>query len=367
MVKNDNLQIESVSIQEYAKTLAYLKKQVQESQIKAMVAANKELIKLYWEIGKTIAEKQEEDGWGANVIEKLVKDLQNEFPGMAGYSRTNVFRMYAFYKAYSKVAQDVAPLDDIPVFRIPWGHNILIIRAIKDESVRLWYAQKTVENSWSRAALESAIIKDLYNREGKAITNFQYTLPAPHSMLAQQALKDPYIFEHLTLSDDHKEKDLEKGLIDNVQKTLLELGKGFSFVGRQHHFELDDQSYFIDLLFYHFKLKCFVVVELKAREFNPRDAGQINFYLTVVDEFLKAPDDKPTIGLILCKTKRNFTAEYALRNISSPIGVAEYTTDLFNKLPKELRSNLPTIEEIESELEKNELVANEEEPTTKTE
>ncbi|MBY0110099.1 MAG: DUF1016 domain-containing protein [Candidatus Babeliaceae bacterium] len=169
------------------------------------------------------------------------------------------------------------------------------------------------------------------------------------------------------VKNDHKEKDLEKGLIENVQKTLLELGKGFSFVGRQHHFELDDQSYFIDLLFYHFKLKCFVVVELKAREFNPHDAGQINFYLTVVDEFLKAPDDKPTIGLILCKTKRNFTAEYALRNISSPIGVAEYTTDLFNKLPKELRSNLPTIEEIESELEKNELVANEEEPTTKTE
>ena len=201
------------------------------------------------------------------------------------------------------------------------------------------------------------IESELYNRQGKAITNFKKTLPSPQSDMAQQSLKDPYIFDFLTLHNEHVERDIEQGLIDNVQKLLLELGKGFALVGRQYHLEVDGDDYYIDLLFYHYKLRCFVVVELKARAFDPRDVGQLNFYLSAVDDLVKEPEDKPTIGLLLCKTKKNFTAEYALRNIASPIGIAEYQTEIMKKLPKNLKSSLPTIEEIESELEKTETIA----------
>lgn len=340
------------STKEYIETLVILKKQVQEAQIKSALAANKELIALYWRIGKTIAEKQKKSSWGSNIIERLANDLQKEFPGIAGFSRRNVFRMQAFYLAYQKVPQLVAQFENHVIFNIPWGHNVLILEKLKDSHERLWYAQKTIENGWSRAILEMQIESKLLTRTGKAVTNFSSTIPAPDSDLAQQSLKDPYIFDFLTLHESHVEQDIEQGLINNVQRLLLELGKGFSFVGRQYHMQVGTQDFYIDLLFYHFKLRCFVVVELKAGKFDPRDAGQLNFYLSAVDSNLKGPEDKPTIGLLLCKSKDNIVAEYALRDIKKPIGVAGYEVDLIAKLPKNLKSSLPTIEEIEAELEK---------------
>ena len=230
-------------------------------------------------------------------------------------------------------------------------------KKVKNIEERLWYAQKSIEEGWSRSTLEIQIKKDLYNRKGKAITNFKQTIPIPHSVIAQQALKDPYIFDFLTLHDEHVEHELEQGLINNVQKLLLEMGKGFALVGRQYHLEVDEKDYYIDLLFYHTKLKCYIVVELKAREFDPRDAGQINFTYLQLMIWCVILEDKPTIGLLLCKSKKNFTAEYALRDIHKPIGVAEYHTEIMKKLPKELKSNLPTIAEIEAEFEKQEAIS----------
>ena len=249
--------------------------------------------------------------------------------------------------------------DDLPIFGIPWGHNVILVTKLKDNDQRLWYAQKVVEHGWSRTMLEHWIKSDLFKRDGKAITNFKDRLPVPDSDIAQQAFKDPYIFDFLTLHKDYIEHDLEQGLIDNVQKLLLEMGKGFALVGRQYHIQVSDHDYYIDLLFYNFKLRCFVVVELKSRPFDPRDAGQINFYLSVVDDLLRHADDKPTIGLLLCKTKDNIIAEYALRNMSKPIGVAAYETEILKKLPKDLKSTLPTVEEIEAEFKKNEILSEE--------
>ena len=275
------------------------------------------------------------------------KDMQKMNPGVSGFSDANIYRMKSFYEAYGEIRAAARKFEDIPIFRIPWFHNVVLLQRLKTNEERLWYAQKSIDNGWSRSTLETQIKTNLYKREGKAITNFKRLLPSPHSDMAQQAFKDPYVFDFLSLHDDHIEHDLEQGLIDNVQKLLLEMGKGFALIGRQYHLEVDEKDYYIDLLFYHVTLKCYIVVELKSREFDPRDVGQINFYLSAVDDLVRDASDKPTIGLLLCKTKKNFTAEYALRNISSPIGIAEYETALLNKLPKELRSSLPTIEEIE--------------------
>lgn len=345
-----------ISTQEYAQALKDIKQQVQETQIKATLSANKELICLYWSIGKTIAEKQKLNGWGTKAIEQLAMDIQNEFPGISGFSRANVFRMKAFFSSYEIVAQAVRQFETLPITMIPWGHNVLLIQKLKNNEQRLWYAKKALDCGWSRSTLENWIKSDLYHREGKAITNFQQTLPATDSDMAQQSLKDPYIFDFLTLHTRHLEKDIEQGLIDHIQKFLLELGEGFAFVGRQYHLEIGDKDYYIDLLFYHLKLRCFIVIELKAREFEPKDAGQINFYLSAVDDLVRAPGDKPTIGLILCKTKNNFTAEYALRDINKPIGIAGYETMLVASLPKDFKGSLPTIEEIEAELEKQKIL-----------
>ncbi|MEX0940721.1 MAG: PDDEXK nuclease domain-containing protein [Candidatus Babeliales bacterium] len=346
----------------YVKTLSRIKEQIKEAQIKSVLAANKELIKLYWSIGKIIIEKQDEYGWGSSFVEKLALDIKNAFPGISGFSRRNIFRMKAFYLAYQIVPQLVAQFFDLPVFNVPWGHNAILLEKLKDNEGRLWYAQKAIDNGWSRSMLTIWIESDLYHREGKAVTNFKKTLPVPHSDMAQQSLKDPYIFDFLTLHNEHVEQDIEQGLINNVQKLLLELGKGFALVGRQYHLEIEGDNYYIDLLFYHTKLKCYVVIELKARAFDPRDIGQLNFYLSAIDDLVRDQEDKPTIGLLLCKTKKNFTAEYALRNINSPIGIAEYKTEIMKKLPKELKSSLPTIAELEAELEKHEIL---EKQTTK--
>lgn len=354
MVKKN---IKVLSGKRYITVLSEIKNRVKEAQIKAALSANKELLKLYWDIGQMISLQQRENGWGSNAIEQLAEDLQKAFPGITGFSRRNIFRMQAFFIAYELVPQPVALITDLPVFDIPWGHNAILLEKIKNSDERLWYAQKAIENGWSRTLLETWIKTNLYKREGKAITNFTRTLPVPQSDMAQQSLKDPYIFDFMTLHQDYVERDVEQGLIDNVQKLLLELGKGFAFVGRQYHLEVAGKDYYIDLLFYHFKLRCFVVVELKAGEFDPRDAGQLNFYLSVVDDQLKASHDNQTIGILLCKTKNNIIAEYALRDINKPMGVAGYETALLEKLPKNLKSSLPSIEEIEAELEKSEALS----------
>lgn len=330
--------------------LEQLKKRVQQAQLRASLAVNHELIQLYWDIGKSIVEKQEQEGWRAQVIEKLCKDLQNAFPGMQGFSRANIFNMRSFYLAYPRIQQAVGLLNNLPIVNIPWGHNVLIITKIKDFDERLWYAEQTIKHGLSRAALEDWIKSKAYKRHGKAITNFKQQLPEPQSRLAQETLKDPYNFDFLTLDSDFRELELEQGLIDHIQKLLLELGKGFAFLGRQYHLEIAGDDYYLDLLFYHIHLRCYCVVELKTTDFKPEYAGKLNFYLSAVDDLLKHESDNPSIGILLCKSKNKLKAEYALRDIKKPIGVAEYIIKSLDKLPKKLQSSLPTLEDIEAGL-----------------
>lgn len=345
-----------VSENEYQTTLADLKRQIRESQLKAAVGINKELICLYWAIGKTIVEKQEHSGWGTKIIEKLAKDIQSAFPGIEGFSRTNIFRMRAFYIAYLSNPPAGGQLQGGPpeiLLCIPWRHNSVLIEKLKKHEERMWYAQNTLEHGWSRSVLEIMIENSIHTRQGKAVTNFRATLPAPQSDLAQNALKDPYVFDFITLHENFVEKELEAGLIAHIQKFLLELGHGFSFMGSQYPIIVDGDTSYIDLLFYHVKLRCFVVIELKARGFKPEDAGQLNFYLSAVDDILKHHTDNPTIGILLCKTRSKVKAEYAFRHINRPIAAVEYETMLTKALPEELKSSLPTVKEIEEELEKD--------------
>lgn len=351
--KNSN----DITKKEYLQVLSVILKEIKDTYNTVAISVNKEMTKLYWTIGKIIAEQQEQSSWGSNFIEKIAHDLQDAFPGIAGFSRTNVFRMKSFFLAYyPKNPTAVGLIEDLPVFSIPWGHNAVLLEKVKDTNQRLWYAQKILERGWSRSVLEDWIKSHLYKREGKAITNFQNTLQSPHAHIAHQTLKDPYIFDFLTLYDDHVEHDIEQGLIDHIQKFLLELGEGFAFVGRQVHLLVGGEDYYIDLLFYHVKLHCYCVVELKNTKFKPEYAGKLNFYLSAVDDLLRHAEDKPTIGLLLCKTKENFTVEYALRDINKPIGVAKYETKLVERLPKNLKGSLPSIEEIEAGLEKQEII-----------
>lgn len=350
---------------EYETTLVEIKKQIEQSQVEAISSVNSALNMRNWMIGKIIVNKQKQHVGDSNFLDELVHDLQNMYPGNKGFSEANVYRMRAFYEAYEPYDNFRAAarkLETLPIFSIPWFHNVVLLQQVKNNDERLWYAQKSIENGWSRSMLETWIKSKLYKREGKAISNFSKTLPMPHSDMAQQSFKDPYVFDFLTLQEEHKEYDLEQGLIANVQKLLMEMGKGFALIGRQYHLMVDDEDYYIDLLFYHVKLKCYIVVELKAREFDPRDVGQLNFYLSAIDDLVCDKEDKPTIGLILCKTKKNFTAEYALRGVNKPIGVAAYEIEIMKKLPKNLKSSLPTIEEIEAEFEKQNNLAAEKKP-----
>ncbi len=337
----------------YREFLNELKAKIRNAQLKAAIAASRELIQLYWDLGKNIVEKQEKEGWGSKVLERVARDLQTEFPGVEGFSRANMFRMRAFYLAYSNCLTAVRQLQDNPLapfFNIPWGHNFVLLDKLKSFEERMWYAKKVIEFGWSRSMLAIWIENDLYRREGKAITNFKTTLPALQSDLAQQTLKDPYVFDFLTLHKEHLEKDLENGLVNHIQKFLIELGQGFAFMGRQYLLTVSEQPFYIDLLFYHVKLRCFVVVELKAKAFKPEDAGQLNFYLSVVDDMIKHQTDNPTIGILLCKNRNKVIAEYAFRGIDRPMGVVEYETMLTKAIPENLKSSLPTVEEIEAEL-----------------
>nr|WP_199306918.1 PDDEXK nuclease domain-containing protein [Pseudanabaena sp. FACHB-2040] len=324
----------------YIALLSDLKTRIQRAQIRAVLAVNQEMIILYWQIGRVILEQQQEQGWGAKVIDRLAQDLKREFPGVQGFSSRNLKYMRALAEAYPDeeiVLQTVA--------QIPWGHNQALLNKLKDRRQRIWYAQKAFENGWSRDVLSMQIESDLYQRQGGATTNFDQTLPQPQSDLAQQLFKSPYNLDFLTLAEGAQERDLENALVAHIRDFLLELGVGFAFVGNQYPIVVDDKEYRIDLLFYHFVLRCFVVIELKMRDFEPEFAGKMNFYVSAVDDLLRHQDDNPTIGIILCRFKGKMTVEYALRDLKKPIGVSTH------QLPKRLQDKLPTVEQLEVELE----------------
>jgi predicted nuclease of restriction endonuclease-like (RecB) superfamily len=340
----------------YTSFIRELKDRIRTARTKAFLSVNRELIELYWHIGRSIVEKQQRWGWGKSVVNRLANDIQSFFPGIVGFSPQNIWYMRSFYLAWTedliKLQQPVGELDgkNLPrtIGEIPWGHNLQLLSKLKDPVERLWYAHKTIEHGWSRAILVHQIEYGTYDRQGGAITNFKHSLPSPQSDLAQQSIKDPYVFDFLTLSDDAVERDIERGLIDQIRKFLLELGVGFAFVGSQYHLEIDGEDFYIDLLFYHIRLRCFVIIDLKTGDFKPEYAGKMNFYLAALDDRLRHRTDNPSIGIILCKTKKKVIAEYALRNTSAPIGVSEYRST--RKIPAELRANLPSIEDIEKKL-----------------
>jgi predicted nuclease of restriction endonuclease-like (RecB) superfamily len=347
----------------YIPWLAALKARVRSAQLIAAARVNHELLRLYWDLGRAIAERQKQAGWGAAIIPRIAADLHAEFPEMTGFSERNIGRMVAFSREYPDLfailPPPVAKLDSITdqssispqlAAKLPWAHHVILLEKVKDRTARAWYAQAAVENGWSRSVLAVQIEQRAHRRAGKAVTNFAATLPPPQSDLAQQALRDPYVFDFLTLAPAARERELEQGLIDHVQQFLVSLGAGFAFVGRQVHLEVGGEDYYLDLLFYHLKLRCFVVIDLKAREFTPEAAGKMNFYLSAVDDRLRHRDDQPSIGLLLCREKNRLTVEYALRDVKKPIGVAEWRTRLVASLPKKLRSSLPTVAELEREL-----------------
>lgn len=327
----------------YDEFLGDLKARIRTAQVKAALSVNRELILLYWQIGRDILARQQQQGWGSNVIERLSKDLRAAFPEMKGLSRTNLLYMRAFEEAYP----DEAIVQQL-VGQIPWGHNVRLLDAVHNPIQREWYIRQTIQYGWSRSILEHQIESRLFERQGKALTNFDQTLPPPQSELAQQLLKDPYNFDFLSLGGDAQERELERGLVEHVRDFLLELGEGFSFVGSQYHLEVGGDDFYIDLLFYHLKLRCFMVVDLKIGKFTPADAGQLNFYLSAVDDLLRHPGDHPTLGLILCKQKNQTVVEYALRDLSKPLGIAEYR--LQDALPAQLQGSLPSIEQLEMQL-----------------
>lgn len=337
-----------IKTDDYRNLIADLKHRIQDAQIKAAVTVNTQLIALYWDIGKQIAEKQQASGWGDAVIEQIAKDLSREFQNMKGFSRANLYRMTRFYAFYANQEEFVAQA----VRQIPWGHNILIFQQIKDHSKALWYVRKTVENGWSRNVLAHQIDSRLYERQAEKprIDNFTARLPAPQSDLARETLKDPYIFDFLSVGDDAHERELETALVERITRFMLELGKGFAFVGRQYHLEVGGEDFYIDLLFYHLRLHCYVAIEMKTGPFKPEYTGKLNFYLTALDEQVKMQEDGPSIGLILCRDRNNVIAEYALRDVNKPIGISRYA--LAATLPEELRASFPTVEEVEAELGK---------------
>jgi predicted nuclease of restriction endonuclease-like (RecB) superfamily len=321
----------------YVELIEGLKKQISQARIRAHLAVNKEMITLYWHIGKQILERQNSQGWGTKVIENISKDLRAEFPEMKGLSARNLVYMQTFAKAYPdfSITQEV-------LAQITWYHNITLLDKVKNYEERLWYVHETAKNGWSRNVLVAQIQTGLYKRQGKSVNNFQNTLPSPQSDLAQSIIKDPYNLEFLDIQGKVAERELENKLIDHIRNFLLELGQGFAFIGNQYHIELEGEDYYIDLLFYHVKLKCYVVIELKTGKFKPEYAGKLNFYLNLIDRQIKDKSDNPTIGLILCEDKKNIIVEYAIEGINKPMGVSGFK--LTEKLPEQLKQYLPTEE-----------------------
>lgn len=333
------------NIAEYASIFSELKEKVLYAQKRAIISVNKELVLLYWEIGNIILKNQSKQGWGSKIIDSLSKDLKKTFPDMKGFSVRNLKYMRQFAVTYP----DISIVQEL-LAQLSWYHNLTLIQKVKDSNIRQWYIVKTIENGWSQSILLHQIESDLYARSSnKKITNFANTLVSPHSELVKETLKDPYIFDFLLLGEKAQEKDIEKQLVQHITKFLLELGSGFAFVGNQYKIETKNKDYYIDLLFYHLELKCYFVIELKNVAFKPEFAGKLNFYLSAVDDLIKAKDDNPTIGLILCKSKDKIEAEYSLRDINKPIGISEY--QITKNIPAELQSKLPSIEIIEEQLE----------------
>ena len=364
---------------EFATLLGELKNRIQSAQMRAILAVNSELVHLYWDIGQLISERQLREGWGAAVIPRLAIEIKNELPAVKGFSERNLKRMVAFYREYASAAlsqqtprtpaeggppivpqvaaqlgaseivpQPAAQFTDELLWSVPWFHHIILMEQVNDLSARRWYMEQTLSNGWSRNVLSLQIGAHAHARHAKALSNFAATLPSPESDLVQQALKDPYIFDFLTLTEPFQERELETQLIHHLEKFLLELGQGFAFVGRQYRLDVGDEDFYIDLLFYHLRLRAFVVIELKKGKFKPEHAGKLNFYCNVVNDRLKHPTDQPTIGLILCETKDHLLAEYSLAGINQPIGISTY--ELTRSLPTNLQSALPTVEQLEAEL-----------------
>ena len=327
----------------YTLLLASLRQRIHSAQTQAALSVNRQLVLLYWEIGREILAQQTVQGWGAKVIDRLAQDLRDTFPEMKGFSPRNLKYMRAFAAAWPEepFVQQVAA-------QIPWFHNCVLLDKLSLPSEREWYARKAIENGWSRNILAHQIDSQLHRRLGMAQTNFAATLPPPQSDLAQQILKDPYTFDFLGISEEAHERDLQRALLDHLRAFLLELGLGFAFVGSQHHLEVGGRDFYLDLLFYHFRLRCFVVIDLKIGEFQPEYAGKMNFYLSALDSTLRGEQDQPSIGLILCRAKNRIVVEYALRDMSKPIGVSAY--QLTQALPESLKGSLPTIDELEAEL-----------------
>lgn len=327
----------------YADWLADLKTRIHSARQRAALAVNRELVLLYWQIGRDILARQEAQGWGAKVIDRLAHDLRAAFPEIKGFSPRNLKYMRAFAEAWPD-----ADFVQASLAQLPWYHQLALLDKLRTESDRRWYAAKAAEHNWSRNVLVVQIETGLRARTGTAITNFGTQLPKPQSDLAHESLKDPYRLDFLGIGAEAEEREIESALVRHITHFLLELGAGFAFVGRQVHIEVGGDDFFIDLLFYHLKLRCYVVLELKAGPFKPEHTGQLAFYLTAVDAQMKDADDNPTIGLLLCKSKNRVVAEYALRDSNKPIGVAEY--QLVNALPDPLKTSLPSIEAIEREM-----------------
>ncbi|WP_368272221.1 YhcG family protein [Enterocloster lavalensis] len=330
----------------YLKFIEEVKSEIQKQRISVVLNANSSMICLYWNIGRAILKKQEEEGWGAKIIDRMAKDLKDAFPEMSGFSPRNIKYMRKFAESWPdfEIVQRV-------VAQIPWRTNISLMDKLKDEESRIWYAYKVIENGWSKTILDMQIETRLMERSGRSVNNFPAALPPADSDMVNQVFKDPYLFDFLGTDMPRREIEIERQLTEHIQSFLLELGQGFAFVGRQVHLEVGGDDFYLDLLFYHLKLRCFVVVELKACDFEPGFISQLNMYQNVVNDILRHPDDKPTIGLLLVKGKNETVVEYSLAGYQNPIGVAEWKNQMAKALPEELRSSLPAIEDIEKELE----------------
>lgn len=329
----------------YGPLLEELKQRIASERVRVVLAANSAMVLLYWDIGRTILDRQRKEGWGTKVIDRLSADSRQAFPDMSGLSPRNLKYMRAFAEAWPERA-----IVQEALAQITWYHNLTLLEKLDNADDRLWYAVQTVENGWSRNILMMQIKSQLHRRAGRSINNFPSVLPSPESDLATQAFKDPYLFDFLGTADPRREREVERAMIDQVEKLLLELGQGFAFVGRQIVLEVGDEDFVIDLLFYHYRLRCFVVVELKAVPFDAAFVGKLNLYLSAVDDLMKQPEDRPTIGLLLCRGKSHVAVEYALRGLTQPVGVADWEAELVSKLPAALEGSLPTVEQIEAEL-----------------
>ena len=330
---------------DYGAILADIKQRVGAQRLRVVTAANAAMVQLYWDIGRTILDRQLNGGWGAKIIDRLSADLRAAYPDMQGFSPRNLKYMRAFAAAWPDPAFVQAPLA-----QITWYHNIALLEQLGDADTRLWYARRALLHGWSRNVLVLQIENRVHERHGKAVSTFARTMPPADSDMAEQIFKDPYLFDFLGTADPRREREVEQALVDHIQRFLLELGTGFAFVGRRVHLEVGDQDFYLDLLFYHLKLRCFVVLELKTVPFDPAFVGQLNLYLSATDDLLRHPDDKPTIGLLLCRSRNELVVEYALRDVDKPIGVAQWATRIVEALPAELEGSLPSVAQIEAEL-----------------